>query len=123
MDLCGVKHFTWKMVALAFAIVLLTPGTVWSWGRTGHRVSARIAEARLTPAALAAVRNLLDGLSLSDIATWADEQREIPGSGPWHYVDVPITESRYDPKFCQPGGCVVSKIEDFRRGYCQLSVR
>ncbi len=28
---------------------------------------------------------------------------------------MPITSSRYDPKFCQPVGCVVSKIEDFRR--------
>jgi nuclease S1 len=30
-------------------------------------------------------------------------------------VNVPITESSYDPKYCQPGGCVVSKIEDFKR--------
>ena len=54
-------------------------------------------------------------MSLADVATWADEQREVPGSGPWHYVNVPITESRYDPKFCPPGGCVVSKVADFKR--------
>ena len=50
----------------------------------------------------------------AEVAGWADEQREIPGSGPWHYVNVPIAELRYDPRFCPPGGCVVSKIEHCR---------
>ncbi len=75
-----------------------------------------LADSRLTPAAVAAIRKLLEpGEDLEDIPTWADRQREVPGTGPWHYVNVQITESRYDPKFCQPVGCVVSKIEDFRR--------
>jgi len=75
-----------------------------------------MAEERLTPAALAAVRNLLGaGVSFAEAGNWADSQREVPNSGPWHYVNVPISEPRYDPKFCQPGGCVVSKIEDFKR--------
>ena len=30
-------------------------------------------------------------------------------------MDVPITKSLYDSKFCPAGGCVVSKVEDFRR--------
>jgi len=75
-----------------------------------------MAEDRLTPHALAAVHDLLGpGVSLADISTWADEQREVSGNGPWHYVDVPITAPRYDPKFCPAKGCVVSKIEDFKR--------
>ena len=95
---------------------LFAPGLLWSWGRTGHRVSAMMAESRLTPAALAAVRSLLEpGESLADASTWADEQREVPRSGPWHYVNVPISEPRYDPRFCSPEGCVVSKVEDFER--------
>jgi hypothetical protein len=28
---------------------------------------------------------------------------------------VPLIESRYDPKLCQAGGRVVSKIKDFKR--------
>jgi hypothetical protein len=96
--------------------VFLTPGAAWPWGRLGHRVSARMAQERLTPAALAAVHDLLgQGLSLADVSIWADEQHEVPASGPWHYVNVPIKESRYDPRYCPPGGCVVSKIEDFKR--------
>jgi len=107
-------HRAW--VAVGFALLLLMPGAVWPWGRTGHRVSAMMAESRLTPAALAAVRSLLEpGESLADASTWADEQREEPRSGPWHYVNVPISEPRYDPRVCSPQGCVVSKIEDFER--------
>jgi hypothetical protein len=105
-----------RTVAASVIITLLFTPSAWSWGRLGHRVAARIADDRLTPAAMAAIHNLLGpGLSLDDISTWADEQREIPGTAPWHYVNVPIAESRYDPKFCQPKGCVVSKVEDFRR--------
>ncbi len=74
----GKKNHLWIAGPIALLGVLLAPGTVWSWGRIGHRVSARLAEVRLTPTALAAVRNLLDGQSLVDIADWADEQRQIP---------------------------------------------
>jgi hypothetical protein len=68
------------------------------------------------PGATATIRELLEpGESLADASTWADQQREVPDAGPWHYVNVPIAESHYDAKFCEPKGCVVSKIEDFRR--------
>ncbi len=96
--------------------VLLLTRSLWAWGPTGHRVAARFAEDRLSPRALAAVHQLLGpGIRISDASVWADEEREIPGSQSWHYVNVPITASRYDPKFCQPGGCVVSRIEYFER--------
>ncbi len=39
----------------------------------------------------------------------------MPRSGPWHYVNVLISEPNYDPKLCSPGGCVVCKVEDFER--------
>lgn len=32
-----------------------------------------------------------------------------------HYVSVPIIKSRYDHKFCQRGGCIVSK-KDLKPG-------
>ncbi len=96
------RHIS-PLATIAAIALLMTGNTAWSWGRLGHRVSARLAEARLTPTALAAARSLLDGESLADVADWADEQREIPGSSRWHYVDVPISEPRYDPKFCPSG--------------------
>ena len=104
-------------VAIAAILALLfAPSSLWSWGRLGHRASAMLDDSRLTPAAVAAIRDLLErGENLADISTWADRQREIPNTGPWHYVNVPITEPWYDAKFCQPVGCVVGKVEDFRR--------
>jgi nuclease S1 len=100
----------------ALMLVLFAPRALWSWGRMGHRVSAILAYSRLTPAAVTAIRDLLEpGEALANISTWADRQREVPNAAPWHYVNVPITESRYDAKFCQPKGCVVSKAEHFRR--------
>ena len=69
------------------------------------------------PATLAAVRALLEpGESLADASTWADEvRRDRPESGPWHYVNVPITEPAYSAEFCPKEGCVVAKIADFRK--------
>jgi hypothetical protein len=112
----STEHFHRRAAAIILITGLLTPETALPWGREGHSVSAQMAEERLSAAALAAVRGLLEpGQSLADIANWADEQRQVPESVQWHYVDVPISEARYDAKFCQPRGCVVSKIIEFRR--------
>ena len=103
---------------LALAALLALPSVeAHAWGQLGHRASARVAEARLTPAAKAAVRELLGpGETLADASTWPDEhRRDIPESAPWHYVNVPITEPGYSARFCQAGGCVVSKLDDFRK--------
>jgi hypothetical protein len=108
------------VLAVLTAVVSFFAGTTapaWAWGRRAHRASAKLADLRLTPAAKAAVRDLLEsGESLGDVSTWADEvRRDMPESGPWHYVNVPITESRYRASFCSGDtGCVVSKIADFR---------
>jgi nuclease S1 len=115
MNCRKMQHRTWAMAVMALTAMTLTTELSWSWGRIGHRVSSRMAEVRLTPAALAAVHRLLEpGEGLADVCMWADEQRQVPESGPWHHVNVPISEPRYDPRYCPPTGCVVSKIEDFK---------
>jgi hypothetical protein len=88
-------------------------------GRLGHRVISRLAEMQLTPQAKAGVAALLEpGESLADASTWADEhRRELPKTAPWHYVDVPLDEPKYDAKFSgdvSTKGCVVDKINEFR---------
>jgi|WetSurMetagenome_2_1015567.scaffolds.fasta_scaffold207027_2 nuclease S1 len=101
-------------LTISAAIVSL-PSSALAWGKIGHRAAARIAEDHLSTHAKAALRLLLGpGVRLADIANWADEQREIAGTATWHYVNVPIRESRYDRRYCPGQGCVVSKIEDFR---------
>jgi hypothetical protein len=110
------KPFACRAVALALTALLALPSPALAWGRNGHRSSARLAESRLTPEARAAVRALLDeGESLADASTWADEHsREIPGSGAWHYVNVPIDAPRYEGRYCRDD-CVVSRLAEFRR--------
>ena len=105
--------------AFTILIALQTPVPAWAWGRLGHRVIARLAERHMTPAAKAAVKALLDeGESLADASTWADEhRRELPKTAPWHYVDVPLDEPRYDARYSFPDakhGCIVDKITEFR---------
>ncbi len=104
------------VIMAVLLMAMLLPPSAWAWGRTGHRVAARMAERQLTPSARAAVRALLGPkTSFADAATWADEQRDVPDSGQWHYVNIPIKEIRYHTRYCAAKGCVVSKIEEFRR--------
>jgi hypothetical protein len=104
------------LALLAAAGSLAVPaGPAFAWGRLAHRASAKLAESRLTPAARAAVREILEpGESLADASTWADEHSgDIPGSRAWHYVNVPISADSYDPRDCR-GNCIVSRLEEFR---------
>jgi hypothetical protein len=104
-----------RSIVAALAIALWG-GDARAFGTLGHRVASMVAESRLTPAARAKVRDLLDpDETLAQASLWADEQRRsIPGSAAWHYVNVPIGEPRYDGKFCPENGCVVSKIGELR---------
>lgn len=89
----------------------------FGWGRIEHRASARAAETRLSTAARRAIKDLLEpGETLADAAVWPDEhRREMPESGPWHYINVPISEREFSRKFCPPQGDVVTRIEAFRK--------
>ena len=105
---------------LALITVLNSAAPAWAWGRLGHRVISRIAENNLNPKAKAAIAELLDpGESIADASTWGDEnRRRLPRTAPWHYVDVPLDEPRYDSKWSADDpkkGCVVDKINEFKK--------
>ena len=53
---------------------------------------------------------------MANASTWADEVRgRMRETAPWHYVDVPLEEPRYDSKYSGAKiGCVVDKINEFR---------
>ncbi len=108
------------IIAVALLIALQAGTPAWAWGRLGHRVISRIAEMNLTPKARAAIAALLEkGESLADASLWADQnRRRLPETAPWHYVDVPLDEPRYDSKWSADNpehGCVVDKINEFRK--------
>jgi len=103
---------------LAFLAVVLGPGRqALGWGAHAHRIATRVAESRLTPEAREGVRALLhDGDTLVQESNWADHDGHdaVPGSAPWHYVNVPLDAPHYDARFCTGGGCVVAKIKHYR---------
>src|SRR5689334_13193214 len=123
--------------SLVFALPLLS-GSAFGWGCEGHQVVALIARAHLTPAASAAVDHLLRenpvGPALdryckdrpddpmANVATWADDVREIEKTAEWHYIDIPLSVPagsmpvRGAMEWCNPlkdrrPGCVVTAIE------------
>ena len=115
----GRSRRSWLAIAVPLLLVLPTTTPAWAWGRLGHRVISRIAEKNLTPKTRAAITELLGpGETLADASTWADEnRRRLPKTAPWHYVDVPLDEPRYDAKWSADDskhGCVVNKIKEFR---------
>jgi hypothetical protein len=69
----------------------------------------------MTDEALAKASILLAGNTIDSIASWADDyRRDHPETGPWHYIDVPLADSKIDlSKECPNGDCVVVKTEQF----------
>jgi hypothetical protein len=87
---------SWFMPLLVMFTVLPS-GAALGWGSDGHEIIAHIAESRLTPRARAAVGALLDGQSLADASTWADDVREERAhTAPWHYVNIPYEMRKFD---------------------------
>jgi hypothetical protein len=82
-------------------------GSAFGWGCEGHQIVALIARAHLTPAAAAAVDQLLKQSpidpavnrfckdrppdSMADSSTWADDTKNAEKTGIWHYIDIPLT--------------------------------
>lgn len=86
-----------KLIVAFFALVIIV--VLVSWGGVGHRTVADIAYNHLTPAARAAVADLLGKESLADVASWADELRNDPNyrnTGPEHYINVELGLSHAD---------------------------
>ena len=91
---------------------------LFAWGPEGHDLVARIADAQLTPAVHARVQEILGpGVTMASVSSWADQERRTrPETGPWHYIDIPITAPHLDmARDCPKGDCVIAKIADFRK--------
>ncbi|MBS1972509.1 MAG: S1/P1 nuclease [Bdellovibrionales bacterium] len=82
-----------KAVGVLSATFCLSQG--FAWGPVGHKTTALIAEAYLTPQTRAAVEDLLDGQRLVDAVNWADSlrgQAEYSHTLPYHYQNMPNIE-------------------------------
>ena len=109
-------------VALAGAALGLFANTCQSYGEEGHSIIAEIAQRRLDPAAQAAVTNLLQGATLSSVASWADDVKypadPHPESYNWHFVDIALLADTYkrerDCAASSKGDCIVEELKRLR---------
>jgi len=113
---------TTRAIALVTALAVVLTQSAFAWGPQGHRVIARVAEERLTPAAKLAIKELLHpGDTLPDVADWADSadrgRRDdaVPGSAKWHFINVPIRDAKFDPRLIRDEDNVVVKIKQYRK--------
>jgi len=60
-----------------------------SWGFKGHRAIASIAQKHLTSNTAYVVSAYLKGETMSEVATWADENRTNT-TAPWHFLNLPL---------------------------------
>ena len=105
-----------------FVGLLLAPlHAALAWDQEGHSIVAELAQRRLSPAALASVKQILGGeISLASIASWADEVRDQrPETYNWHFVDIPLSQTTYDANlYCRDvggkGDCAINAIERSR---------
>lgn len=93
--------------------------TAGAWGKTGHRVSAQIAEAYLDANARASIAGILGVEDLAEASTWADFMRSNPDefwqrtANPWHYVTIP--PGRIYPQVgAPPQGDAITALAEFR---------
>jgi nuclease S1 len=111
------RHLAATLLAMSL-VLCATASPAWAWGKLGHRVISRLAKKHMTEKARDALAELLaPGETIADASTWADDyRREHRETAPWHYVDVPLDEPRYDAKWSADDpkkGCVVEKIKEF----------
>ena len=93
----------WVGIVIIFLIILVfllipTPAKA-DWGKTGHRVVGQVAQDNLTPSALKAVTEILNGETLATVSTWSDEIKSDSSYDEfkkWHYVNLPL-----DKKYCE----------------------
>jgi hypothetical protein len=107
---------------LTLAMLLACAPSALAWGPRGHAIVARLAEARLTPAALAAAQRLLaprGAQHLGQVANWADGLRD---SNPelfrrtkrLHFVNFHSGDCIFvRPRDCRRGECAVAAIEKY----------
>ena len=83
----------------AILILLWVPLSVfgWSntsdleWGATGHRVVGELAAQRISKRTAKKIDALLEGVSLAETSTFADEiksDKRYRAYSPWHYANI-----------------------------------
>lgn len=100
--------FLTSAAALAFSL------SAFGWGQKGHDTTAFIAESHLTPVALAAVEELLNGKSIVYFANWPDNACHTDPfayTKTWHYKNIDEGQI-YGEVVDIPEGTIVTALND-----------
>lgn len=102
-------------------VMFCTPASAWS--ARGHELIARVAYERLTPAARAAVDELVREdfsaspgcpiRSFAEASIWSDCVRSIPSyrnQSSWHYDNIPLCGAAAYETYCAGGDCATAAI-------------
>lgn len=104
---------TVRLLLLLFFFTTIGVDTIHAdWGKRGHQTIALLAEDQLTRKAKKAIELLLEGESLAEVSTFADEIRSIPRYrkySTWHYVNLNKGQD-YERSSKNPKGDVVQAI-------------
>ncbi len=108
---------------LAFILCYVFVLPLFAWWETGHRTVARIAAAHLNPATRSRVAQILGVKDTPDsvanamavASTWPDEIKDQSKTGAWHFIDIPLQDSKKDMRKRCPEGdnCITARIEIF----------
>jgi hypothetical protein len=110
---------------LAFLILSQTLLASEDWGQNGHRTVGETAEQYLKSKASRKIDRILNGQSIADASTYADEiksDRAYDKYKPWHYANIPFDQT-YSEADKNPKGDIVYGIEECIRNlkYEELS--
>lgn len=114
----GQRARLWLMSVTAALVLaaVCSASPAYAWGIEGHHAIATLAEQQLSPAAKAAVSELL-GQSMASVAVWADEVKDTSHlhTYNWHFVNIPSTADRYDPSrdclTAARGDCIIAALQ------------
>ena len=108
-----------KVLLIFLSLTIYSP-SVFSWGKTGHRIVGEIAQRNLNKQALKGIKDLAGNDDLSRLSTWPDEIRSDPKmnyTSPWHYVSIPDGKTYFDQKRNKDGDVIEAlyRFEDTLR--------
>ena len=114
-----MKKLIFPIVIMMVNLSVISQPT-FAFGKTGHRITGKIAEFYLSDESRKRIEKLIPTESLAEISTYADEMRSNPSefwqktAGPYHYATVP-DGYKYAFKNAPPQGDVITAIKKYSK--------
>jgi hypothetical protein len=111
-----------SILPLLLSCSFLWPFSASAWWETGHETVARLAAARLTPAARTRVAQILRipetevalADALAEASIWADHTKTGSNTAAWHYIDLALEDRKSDmAKRCERDNCAPARLRLF----------